>query len=29
MVVAIEYFTGWIEAKPLATITSEAVKKFF
>ena len=28
-VVAIEYFTRWIEAKPLATITSEAVKKFF
>ena len=26
-VVAIEYFTRWIEAKPLATITSEAVKK--
>ena len=28
-VVAIEYFTTWIEAKPLATITSESVKKFF
>ena len=28
-VVAIEYFTRWIEDKPLATITSEAVKKFF
>jgi len=28
-VVAIEYFTRWIEAKPLATITSEIVKKFF
>jgi hypothetical protein len=28
-VVAIEYFTRWIEAKPLATITSESVKKFF
>ena len=27
--VAIEYFTTWIEAKPLATITSESVKKFF
>ena len=28
-VIAIEYFTRWIEARPLATITSEAVKKFF
>jgi hypothetical protein len=28
-VVAIEYFTKWIEAKPLATITSQSVKKFF
>ena len=28
-VVAIEYFTRWIEAKPLAKITSEPVKKFF
>jgi hypothetical protein len=27
--VAIEYFTRWIEAKPHATITSESVKKFF
>jgi transposase InsO family protein len=26
---AIKYFTRWIEAKPLATITSESVKKFF
>jgi transposase InsO family protein len=25
----IEYFTRWIEAKPLASITSNAVKKFF
>jgi hypothetical protein len=25
-VVTIEYFTKWIEAKPLATITSQAVK---
>jgi hypothetical protein len=28
-VVAIEYFTRWIEAKPLANITSAIVKKFF
>ena len=28
-VVAIEYFTRWIEAKPLATITSKTVKKIF
>jgi len=24
-----EYFTRWIEAKPLATITSKTIKKFF
>ena len=29
VVVAIEYFTRWIKAKPLAKITSETVKKFF
>ena len=28
-VVAVEYFTKWIEAKPLVNITSEAVIKFF
>jgi hypothetical protein len=28
-VVAVEYFTRWIKAKPLATMTSESVKKFF
>ena len=28
-VVAVEYFTKWIEAKPLATITSQTIKKFF
>jgi hypothetical protein len=28
-VFAIEYFTRWIKAKPLASITSNAVKKFF
>ena len=26
---AVEYFTKWIEAKPLVTITSEFVRKFF
>jgi transposase InsO family protein len=28
-VVAIEYITRWIEAKPLATITSESLREFF
>jgi IS30 family transposase len=28
-VVTIEYFTRWIEAKLLATVTSESMKKFF
>jgi len=28
-VVAIEYFTRWIKAKPLAKITLVTVKKFF
>ena len=28
-VIAIEYFTKWVEAKPLISITSEAVRKFF
>ena len=28
-VVAMEYFTKWIEAKPLVNITSDAVRKFF
>jgi transposase InsO family protein len=27
--VAVEYFSKWIEAKPLATITSVTVQKFF
>ena len=26
---AVEYFTKWVEAKPLINITSEAVRKFF
>jgi IS30 family transposase len=29
VVVAIEYFSKWIEVKPLATITSVRVQKFF
>jgi hypothetical protein len=29
VVVAVEYFSKWIEAKPLATITSVIVQKFF
>jgi len=28
-VVAVEYFSKWIEAKPLATITSTTMQKFF
>jgi IS30 family transposase len=28
-VVALEYFSKWIEAKPLTTITSATVHKFF
>jgi hypothetical protein len=27
--VAVEYFSKWIKAKPLATITSATVQKFF
>jgi hypothetical protein len=27
--VAVEYFSKWIEVKPLATITSATVQKFF
>jgi transposase InsO family protein len=29
VVVAVEYFSKWIEAKPIATITSATVQKFF
>jgi hypothetical protein len=29
VVIAVEYFSKWIEAKPLATITSVTVQKFF
>jgi IS30 family transposase len=29
VVVAVEYFSKWIEAKPLAMITSATVQKFF
>ena len=28
-VVAVEYFTKWVEAKLLVNITSEAIRKFF
>ena len=28
MVVAIDYFTKWIEAKPLATITAKRIRRF-
>jgi hypothetical protein len=28
-VVALEYFTKWIEARPIATITSATIRKFF
>jgi hypothetical protein len=28
-VVAVEYFTKWIEAKPVATITSATIRRFF
>jgi hypothetical protein len=27
--VAVEYFTKWIEARPLANITSVTIRKFF
>jgi IS30 family transposase len=29
VVMVVEYFSKWIEAKPLATITSVTVQKFF
>jgi hypothetical protein len=29
VVVEVEYFSKWIEANPLATITSATVQKFF
>jgi IS30 family transposase len=29
VVVTVEYFSKWIEAKPLATITSVTIQKFF
>jgi IS30 family transposase len=28
-VVVVEYFSKWIEAKPLATVTSATIQKFF
>jgi hypothetical protein len=29
VVVAVEYFSKWIEAKPLATIAAATIQKFF
>jgi hypothetical protein len=29
VVVAVEYFTKWIEVRPVATITSATIRKFF
>jgi IS30 family transposase len=29
IVVVVEYFTKWIKARPLATITSVSIRKFF
>jgi hypothetical protein len=29
VVVEVEYFTKWIEARPVATITSATIRKFF
>ncbi|XP_061344902.1 uncharacterized protein LOC133290804 [Gastrolobium bilobum] len=29
LIVAIDYFTKWVEAEPVATITSQKVRKFF
>jgi hypothetical protein len=29
VVVAVEYFTKWIEARPVATITLATIRKFF
>ncbi|XP_061376077.1 uncharacterized protein LOC133318132 [Gastrolobium bilobum] len=29
LIVAIDYFTKWVEAEPVATITSQRVRKFF
>jgi hypothetical protein len=28
-IVAVEYFTKWIEAKPITNITSTTIQKFF
>jgi hypothetical protein len=28
-VVAVEYFTKWVEAKPLTNVSSASIKKFF
>jgi hypothetical protein len=28
-IVAVEYFTKWVEVKPVANITTATIKKFF
>jgi hypothetical protein len=28
-IVAVEYFTKWVEAKPITNVSSATIKKFF